>query len=386
MNKVQKLLLACLASSALLPSMAVANTLESASSNSEYYLTFGGGPFLLNKSGGSFSDDVKQNNKDVERFSYKKPKMGYEFMLGAGYNVAEGVRLELVFIKPMVGDTKITLAGNAGGSSYDDALALMTNEKSRHSLLDIQYKNIVRMDGYAQAYDIFQESMKLFIRDADNMISETAEIFNNRYTKDQLVFAPYVSYLPSQEIMKELIQDNTFSNYANKVLQSKVESFDESELENIQESLDQLMAFIKQDMKQIDSALDTILRAQGGANGSDKDLGGKITAQINSVQLRAYVDVFDISDYGKAYVGAGLGWAQVKAKMSSNYGSGKTKNKNNLAWFVGFGAAFNVADGTRLAVEYNYQDFGSAKFNSGEKFRKKSFAGHAVIAKLMFDI
>jgi len=119
------------------------------------------------------------------------------------------------------------------------------------------------------------------------------------------------------------------------------------------------------------------------------NLTGKTTAQINSLQLRAYFDAFELGEVGKAYVGAGLGWSQVKAKFScqTNAQSFTTKNKNNLSFFVGVGAFFSVTDGLKLAVEYNYQDFGKAKkpsdnFNLG----KKSFAGSAVIAKIMFDI
>jgi len=120
-------------------------------------------------------------------------------------------------------------------------------------------------------------------------------------------------------------------------------------------------------------------------------LTGKMTAQINSLQLRGYFDVFEISDMGKAYVGAGLGWAQVKSKGSITIAdvttSGSSKNKNNLAWFLGVGAFFNVSDGVKLAVEYNYQDFGKMKKISDSTYgNKKSFAGHALLAKIMFDI
>jgi len=135
----------------------------------------------------------------------------------------------------------------------------------------------------------------------------------------------------------------------------------------------------------------TVTFRESGQRDYIEQATGKMTAKINSLQLRGYLDVFEISDMGKAYVGAGLGWAQVKAKGSINSEtiseSGSGKNKNNLAWFLGVGAFFNVSDGVKLAVEYNYQDFGKMKkLVYGTVGNKKSFAGHAVLAKIMFDI
>jgi opacity protein-like surface antigen len=126
--------------------------------------------------------------------------------------------------------------------------------------------------------------------------------------------------------------------------------------------------------------------AKGAAyvNGNIVDnTSSKLKYEINSLQLRSYVDAFDLSDFGKMYFGAGLGWAQVKPKLSGpNAMSGK--KTNNLTWLVAAGANFEVADGTKLGVEYNYQDFGKGKFKNGNY--KPTFKGHALVAKLMFGI
>jgi opacity protein-like surface antigen len=122
---------------------------------------------------------------------------------------------------------------------------------------------------------------------------------------------------------------------------------------------------------------------------------GKLKSKINSLQIRGYYDVAPIADIGKVYVGAGLGWSQVSAKATFNptdagvaagerKSSGKIKAKNNFAWMVAVGSSFKVADGTRIGVEYNYQDFGKAGKKSDS--HKPKFAGHAVVAKLMFDL
>jgi hypothetical protein len=114
---------------------------------------------------------------------------------------------------------------------------------------------------------------------------------------------------------------------------------------------------------------------------------GKLSAEINSLQLRGYFDAVDISDLGKGYVGAGLGWSQVKAKVDiDNVGSGSSKKANNLAWFLGVGANFEVADGAKLGIEYNYQDFGKAKSEKDKVTYKPTFKGNALIGKLSFDI
>ncbi len=131
---------------------------------------------------------------------------------------------------------------------------------------------------------------------------------------------------------------------------------------------------------------------------------GKLKGEINSLQLRGYFDVADISDLGKAYFGVGLGWAQVKPKLSmstigtdaeaSKTASTSGKKTNNLAWLVGVGASFDVADGVKLGVEYNYQGFGTGKFkeeaaakaDANQPSFKGKFDGHALLAKLQFNI
>jgi opacity protein-like surface antigen len=115
-----------------------------------------------------------------------------------------------------------------------------------------------------------------------------------------------------------------------------------------------------------------------------KDKVTNITPTVNSLQVRAYYDAFEFADMGKAYVGAGFGWANIKSKSVNNAGDVvSSKAKNTLAWTVGVGASFDVADGVKLAAEYNYQDFGKYKAKEGPKL---SLKGHALLAKVMFSI
>jgi opacity protein-like surface antigen len=116
-----------------------------------------------------------------------------------------------------------------------------------------------------------------------------------------------------------------------------------------------------------------------------KSTDKKASLQVNSLQLRGYYDVLPIADIGKMYVGAGLGWAQVSGKANVNGESYKAKNKNNLVWTVGLGASFDVADGAKIGLEYNYQDFGKAKKAANVNYAPKAKA-HAILAKLTFSL
>lgn len=115
-----------------------------------------------------------------------------------------------------------------------------------------------------------------------------------------------------------------------------------------------------------------------------KDKVTNVTPSVNALQLRAYYDAFDIADMGKAYFGAGLGWSNVKAKVTNFKGiEEKAKAKNTLSWTVGLGASFDLTEGVKVAAEYNYQDFGQYKVKGAPKV---SLNGHAVLAKLVFSI
>ena len=111
-----------------------------------------------------------------------------------------------------------------------------------------------------------------------------------------------------------------------------------------------------------------------------------VTPSVNSLQLRAYYDAFEFADMGKAYVGAGFGWANAKVKLAGLPDAHKAKSTNALAWTAAVGASFDVAEGIKLATEYNYQGFGDHKVNDKSIPKKASLNGHALLAKVMFSI
>jgi opacity protein-like surface antigen len=126
-------------------------------------------------------------------------------------------------------------------------------------------------------------------------------------------------------------------------------------------------------------------------NGNITNYPGSAVAKINALQVRAYLDLFDICDLCKLYGGAGLGWSQVKAKLATpglvipGVSLSGSRNKNNLAWMLGLGVSFDFMHGVKLAAEYSFQDFGHSKhpMNTSGKI---DFRGHSLIGKMMFDI
>jgi len=119
--------------------------------------------------------------------------------------------------------------------------------------------------------------------------------------------------------------------------------------------------------------------------------------KINSTAffVKAYVDVLDLS-VAKVFVGGGLGLARTSAKASitSTAAAGtseiyKFKNKNNLAFTVGLGAGFDVAEGVKLDVQYAFRDYGkskSLKISTGDIISGVKSRSHNVLAGLRIDV
>jgi opacity protein-like surface antigen len=119
---------------------------------------------------------------------------------------------------------------------------------------------------------------------------------------------------------------------------------------------------------------------------------GSVSSQINSAQIRAYMDVFEICSLCNTYVGVGIGWSQVKAKLSApgarvvpGFSYSDSKNKNNFTWMVGFGVKFDFLPDIKMALEYNFQDFGHAR-NPINTISKIDFRGHSVTGRMILDI
>ena len=142
----------------------------------------------------------------------------------------------------------------------------------------------------------------------------------------------------------------------------------------------------------------------------DTNIAYKHKPTIRALFARVSGDVVDLG-MGKIFLTGGLGWSQVKNSVTltkttttvvplvnpvaANTSSKtditfKAKNKNNLAWTVGAGAAFDVADGVHLDVAYSYRAYGKSKTAKKDNVELKgsatNFNSHNLSAGVRFDI
>ena len=89
----------------------------------------------------------------------------------------------------------------------------------------------------------------------------------------------------------------------------------------------------------------------------DETFKNKIQAQ--TLMLNAYYDI-DTGTKLTPYVGAGIGYAKLEAKDEYwNLEYGKSIDKNNFAWQIGVGAAYNLTNNVSLDAGYRYIDYGN---------------------------
>jgi len=158
-----------------------------------------------------------------------------------------------------------------------------------------------------------------------------------------------------------------------------------------------------------DAALSTAIGGTSALNAksySNKTVKHKPT--INALFARVSGDVVDLG-MGKIFLTGGLGWAQVKNSVTVSATKNKVtlaptagaagtvattkpsdtekqKAKNNLAWTLGAGAAFDVAEGVHLDVAYSYRAYGKAKSSKDSVYKANSFNSHNLSAGVRFDI
>jgi len=111
-----------------------------------------------------------------------------------------------------------------------------------------------------------------------------------------------------------------------------------------------------------------------------------VTTNVNSLQLRGYVDVFDICDTYKVYLGAGVGTSHVRGKLKIDYAGEVTaykfKHKYNFAYMFATGTSFNISKDFKADLEYNYSYHGKAR----DGFYSTPLRAHGIIAKIRWDL
>ena len=154
--------------------------------------------------------------------------------------------------------------------------------------------------------------------------------------------------------------------------------------------------------------------ANNATGATTENVSIKHKPTIRALLARVSADVLDLGGVGKVFITAGLGLAQVKdsatVTFTSNTAAGtapgapaasstskdyafKAKNKTNVAWTLGFGTAFDVAEGVHLDVTYSYRDYGKSKSLKGPTvagttltLSGNKFASHNLSAGIRFDI
>jgi opacity protein-like surface antigen len=132
------------------------------------------------------------------------------------------------------------------------------------------------------------------------------------------------------------------------------------------------------------------------ANGVTVDGKGKRKVKATSLMVKGIVDLFDAGP-AKLFAGAGVGMAKVSEKVSFNGTVNgvptstdvKVKAKNNVAFTVLAGAAFEVSNGVMLDVTYSYNSYGKTKSNTkavGTEVGKTRLHGHMGKVGLRFNI
>lgn len=113
-----------------------------------------------------------------------------------------------------------------------------------------------------------------------------------------------------------------------------------------------------------------------------------IKPTLDSLQLRGYYDLAELKDFGKVYAGAGLGVSYLKGKLlDTSNNTYKFKGRYNLAFSLALGGELEVANNTKLGLEYNYSDHGKVKTKKDSAvFYRTPVRGHSILAKLRFEI
>lgn len=121
--------------------------------------------------------------------------------------------------------------------------------------------------------------------------------------------------------------------------------------------------------------------------GGDLTVKGK--AQINTLMVNGYVDLFDLS-IAKFFAGAGVGASMSSSKYTYTMKgmkdeSVKFKKTNGVAFAGYLGASAEVAPGIHAELAYSYRSFGKPG-KEPKDTTIKALQGHHVGAGIRFDI
>jgi opacity protein-like surface antigen len=112
-----------------------------------------------------------------------------------------------------------------------------------------------------------------------------------------------------------------------------------------------------------------------------------------SVMVNAYYDLYDFGIF-RPFVGAGIGWGQVKEKINVTNGgvaeNYSTKRANNFVYQLSVGGGFDITQDIRGELSYRWVDYGKTKNVrnqvpvSGKVYGKTRYATHNIVLGARF--
>lgn len=100
----------------------------------------------------------------------------------------------------------------------------------------------------------------------------------------------------------------------------------------------------------------------------------KISMENSSVMLNAYYDINTGTKF-TPYVGAGIGYSHLKAKIH-DVDFSESKSDNNFTWQIGAGVSYAMTDNLALDAGYRYTDAGDVKFYTEDGVNKFEAQSH----------
>ena len=100
----------------------------------------------------------------------------------------------------------------------------------------------------------------------------------------------------------------------------------------------------------------------------------KVSMENASVMLNAYYDINTGTKF-TPYVGAGIGYSHLKAKIH-DVDYSESKSANNFTWQIGAGVSYALTDNLALDAGYRYTDAGDVKLHTEDSVNKFEAQSH----------
>ena len=99
-----------------------------------------------------------------------------------------------------------------------------------------------------------------------------------------------------------------------------------------------------------------------------------LKSRVQTVMLNAYYDINTGTKF-TPYVGAGIGYSHLKAKIH-DVDFSESKSDNNFTWQIGAGVSYAMTDNIALDAGYRYTDAGDVKFYTEDGVNKFEAQSH----------